>query len=121
MTIQLFSRLLLAVPLLAAPPVVAEVIWRGDFETGTTKQWSGPPKSDLVKVVTEPVREGKFAVRIDGTNAARRGKRRPHRVSAPAQTAGHRRGHGALFRLEHLPPQEVHGHAPFARLLRDTK
>lgn len=74
MTIRFFSTLLLTFPLLAAPPVLAEVIWRGDFETGTTKQWSGPPKSDLVKVVTEPVREGKFAVRIDGTNAARRGK-----------------------------------------------
>jgi len=56
MTMRLFSRLVLAVPLLAAPPVLAEVIWRGDFETGTTKQWSGPPKSDSVKVVTEPVR-----------------------------------------------------------------
>ena len=34
----------------------------------------GAPKTDGVKVVKEPVREGKYALRIDGTNAARKGK-----------------------------------------------
>lgn len=62
---------LLALP---AVPLTAEIIWRGDFETGTTAQWRGAPKSDAVQVVKEPVREGLFAVRIDGTNAARKGK-----------------------------------------------
>lgn len=62
-----------AILFIAANPASAEVIWRGDFETGTTEQWRGAPKSDSVKVVEEPVREGKYAVRIDGTNAARRG------------------------------------------------
>jgi len=57
---------------LTAASVRAEVLWRGDFETGTTEQWPGSPKSDNVKVVTEPVRAGKYALRIDGTNAARR-------------------------------------------------
>lgn len=67
---------LLMVPLFWSPlPASAEVIWRGDFETGTMEQWRGAPKSDSVKVVTEPVREGKYALRIDGTNAARRGER----------------------------------------------
>ena len=56
--------------LLATP---AEVIWRGDFETGNLDQWKGAPKSDAVKVVQDPVREGKYALRIDGTNAAKRG------------------------------------------------
>ena len=65
--------LLAAIVLLAATPVSADVIWRGDFETGTTEQWRGAPKSDGVKVVEAPVREGKYALRIDGTNAARRG------------------------------------------------
>lgn len=51
----------------------SDAIWRGDFETGDLKQWSGPPKADLVKIVQDPVREGKFAVRIDGSNAAKRG------------------------------------------------
>src|SRR4051794_19999346 len=57
----------------AVSPASAEVLWRGDFETGTTEQWRGAPKSDLVQVVTEPVRAGQYALRIDGNNAARRG------------------------------------------------
>lgn len=68
--IRLLSVLLL--PWLT--PTSAEVIWRGDFETGTTEQWRGAPKSEAVRVVEAPVREGKFALRIDGTNAARRGE-----------------------------------------------
>ncbi|HXX92973.1 MAG TPA: heparin lyase I family protein, partial [Planctomycetota bacterium] len=70
--LRLGAGLLWAVPLLggAAP---AEVLWRGDFETGNLDQWKGPPKSDGVKVVQDIVREGKYACRIDGTNAARRG------------------------------------------------
>src|SRR5579863_6125060 len=69
---RLLIGLQLAVPLLggAAP---TEVLWRGDFETGNLEQWKGAPKSDGVRVVQEPVREGKYALRIDGTNAARRG------------------------------------------------
>jgi hypothetical protein len=63
-----------ALLLLPALPAPAEVIWRGDFETGTTEQWKAPPKSDAVKVVKEPVREGKYALRIDGTSAAKRGE-----------------------------------------------
>jgi len=51
-----------------------EVIWRGDFETGDLSQWRGAPKVEGVKVVTEPVREGKYALRIDATNAAKKGK-----------------------------------------------
>ena len=60
--------------ILSPASVWAEVIWRGDFETGNTDQWKGAPKSDSVKIVTEPVREGKYALRIDGTNAAKKGK-----------------------------------------------
>src|SRR5437870_1178887 len=67
-----FVRILWSILLMPAAPVAAEVIWRGDFETGTTEQWKGAPKSDSIKVVTDPVREGKYALRIDGTNAARR-------------------------------------------------
>lgn len=58
--------------LLTASSVSAEVIWRADFETGTTEQWKAPPQSDSIKIVTEPVRAGKYALRIDGSNAARR-------------------------------------------------
>ena len=59
--------------ILSAATASAEVLWRGDFETGDTSQWTGAPKEG-VKIVTEPVRAGKFALRIDGTNAAKRGK-----------------------------------------------
>lgn len=61
---------------LPANPATAEILWRGDFETGTTEQWQGTAtKNDRVAVVTDPVRAGKYALRIDGTNAARRGDR----------------------------------------------
>ncbi|HEV7401653.1 MAG TPA: polysaccharide lyase [Chthoniobacteraceae bacterium] len=64
-----FLIALLALPSLA----FAEVIWRGDFETGDTKQWGGDPKVGSFQVVQEPVRAGKYALRIDGTNVAKRG------------------------------------------------
>jgi len=67
------TGLLLAIVFASATTVSAEVIWRGDFETGDTKQWNGAPK-DGVTVVKDPVREGKFALRIDGSNAAKKGK-----------------------------------------------
>ena len=66
------SLLPLLALLFTARPTAADVLWRGDFETDTTEQWPGAPKSEAVKIVQEPVRAGKFAVRIDGTNAARK-------------------------------------------------
>jgi hypothetical protein len=66
------ARAAVAVLLVSAATLSAEVLWRGDFETGDTSQWKGAPK-DGVKVVTDPVRAGKYALRIDGTNAARKG------------------------------------------------
>ena len=71
---RMLFRFLVTILLMSATSVLADVIWRGDFETGTTEQWKGAPKSDSIKIVTEPVREGKYALRIDGTNAARKGK-----------------------------------------------
>ncbi len=72
MRMRLLIGLLLSAPLLAgAAP--AEAIWRGDFETGNLEQWKGAPKADGIKVVQDIVREGKYALRIDGTNAAKRG------------------------------------------------
>jgi hypothetical protein len=69
---QIPATLLSAAILLGAASAWADVIWRGDFETGTTEQWRGAPKTDSIKIVTNPVRAGKYALRIDGTNAARR-------------------------------------------------
>jgi hypothetical protein len=70
----------------AAVPASAEILWRGDFESGNTEQWRGAPKTDAVKIVTEPVRAGKYALRIDGSNAARRGNR--DRIEFQHQPAG---------------------------------
>src|SRR4051794_12397939 len=70
---RLVAVILLACLVLSATSVSAEVIWRGDFETGDTRQWKGAPR-DGVTVVTDPVRAGKYALRIDGTDAARKGK-----------------------------------------------
>lgn len=65
----------------------SEVIWRGDFETGDLTQWHGPAtKSYAVKIVTDTVRSGRYAVRIDGTNAARKGER--DRIEFQHQPAG---------------------------------
>src|SRR5436190_21093873 len=71
---RILLALLSASTALLAFPAWADVIWRADFETGTTEQWKSTPKFEGIKVVKEPVREGKYALRIDGTNAARRGK-----------------------------------------------
>lgn len=73
MTLRL-KNLAVTLSLLVTASASADVLWRGDFETGDTTQWKGGPKSDSIKIVTEPVREGKYALRIDGTNAARKGK-----------------------------------------------
>ncbi len=82
----------------AAAHVSAEVIWRGDFETGDTTQWPGAPKFDAVTVVKDPVREGKFALRIDGSNAARKGKHDriefQHQPKAPGTAEGTERYFG---------------------------
>jgi hypothetical protein len=59
---------------LSAAAVSADVIWRGDFETGDTKQWKGAPKAGIT-IVKDPVRDGKYALRIDGSNAAKKGNR----------------------------------------------
>lgn len=64
----------LGLVLLSAAWASGEIIWRGDFETGTTEQWRGAPKGEHIKVVETPVRAGKYALRIEGSNAARRGE-----------------------------------------------
>ncbi len=92
------AAMFLAALFLSATHVSAEVLWRGDFETGDTKQWPGAPKSDAVKVVKDPVREGKYALRIDGTNAAKKGKldriELQHQPKAPGTAEGTERYFG---------------------------
>ena len=103
-----FLAVLLFLPAL---PVAAEVIWRGDFETGTTEQWKSTPKFDGIKVVTEPVREGKYALRIDGTNAARRKDHDrvefQHQPKPPGTAEGTERYFGWSV---YLPKKLIDGH-----------
>ena len=106
-----FIPLLVAMLLLSEAPVAADVLWRGDFETGTTEQWKSTPKFDGIKVVTEPVREGKYALRIDGTNAARKGKldriEFQHQPKPPGTAEGTERYFGWSV---YLPKKLVDGH-----------
>src|SRR5262249_3573623 len=101
--------LLIGLLAIAAP---AEVIWRGDFETGNLEQWRGAPKSDAVKVVKDPVREGKYAVRIDGTNAAKRGTldriEFQHQPENPGTTEGTERYFGWSVYLPKKFTDDVH-------------
>ena len=74
--LRLTAAVLFSARVLLSNQAEAEILWRGDFENGTTEQWRGTAtRNDGVSVVTDPVRAGKYALRIDGTNAARRGDR----------------------------------------------
>lgn len=64
------TRLLQLIPALlvtAGAPAPAEVIWRGDFESGDIKQWSKAQvvAPDRLQVVTSPVRQGQHALRVE--------------------------------------------------------
>jgi uncharacterized protein (TIGR03382 family) len=60
------TRLLRLVPLLLVPAVAsASTLWKGDFETGNLSQWSRTQSvaSDRLLVVTDVVREGRYALK----------------------------------------------------------
>src|SRR5207302_10620647 len=49
--------------------VRADPIWRGDFETGTLSQWDEVEGlSSRLTVVPSPVRQGKYALRVELRN-----------------------------------------------------
>lgn len=51
---------------LTASSASASVLWRGDFETGDTSQWSKAQAiPGRLQVVSSPVREGKHALRVE--------------------------------------------------------
>lgn len=56
---------LFALGVLVAPRAHAELSWRGDFETGTTSQWSYLLNATGITVVTDPTLEGTHAGRIE--------------------------------------------------------
>jgi len=107
------ALVLTATALFLARPIAAEIIWRGDFETGTTEQWRGTAtKNDQVKVVTDPVRAGKYALRIEGSNAARRGDRDrielQHQPQPPGTAEGTERYFGWSVFLPKKLTEEPH-------------
>ena len=52
----------LVVLMVTAAPLLADVLWRGDFETGTLEQWPGAAILMGVQVVTAPVRAGRYEI-----------------------------------------------------------
>lgn len=108
----LIPLLLAAAAKLLVPTASAEVLWRGDFETGTTAQWGGNPKVGSFKIVEEPVREGKYALRIDGTNVAQRGKMDriefQHQPKPPGTAEGTERYFGWSVFLPKAFTKELH-------------
>jgi uncharacterized protein (TIGR03382 family) len=60
------TRFLRLVPLLLVPAIAsASTLWKGDFETGNLSQWSREQSvaSDRLQVVTDVVREGRYALK----------------------------------------------------------
>lgn len=53
--------------LLLAAQVQAEVVWRGDFETGDKSQWDSEQSMgpDRLQVVDDPVRQGAYSLRVE--------------------------------------------------------
>jgi Polysaccharide lyase len=60
---------LLALPVLAfafSTAASANVLWRGDYETGDLTQWAHiDGRADRLTVVQSPVRQGKYALRVE--------------------------------------------------------
>ncbi|MBN1209683.1 MAG: heparin lyase I family protein [Myxococcaceae bacterium] len=48
-------------------PAMAEVVWRGDFETGNRSQWDKEQliAADRAQVVSSPTRQGRYALRVE--------------------------------------------------------
>jgi hypothetical protein len=48
------------------PPTSSGIVWRGDFETGNTSQWSKAQivSSDRMLTVSSPLREGRYAMKV---------------------------------------------------------
>jgi hypothetical protein len=82
--------------LLSVPAARAEIIWRGDFETGDLSQWSESQEvaTDRMQVVDTPVRQGKHALRIEvrqGDDPINASGDRAELVWRPVETEGNDR------------------------------
>jgi hypothetical protein len=97
---------------LIVPSACAETIWKGDFETGGLDAWKGGAAiAKYAMVVADPVREGRHALRIDGSNAARRRDHDrielQHQPRHPGTAEGTERYFGWSF---YLPAKLTPGH-----------
>jgi hypothetical protein len=63
--VNLKSLSIVLVTLGASTAASADIVWRGNFETGDRSQWSGTEmvSADRLQVVEAPVREGRYALR----------------------------------------------------------
>jgi Polysaccharide lyase len=82
--------------LLGVPVAQAEVVWRGDFETGDLSQWTKSQQvaPDRMQVVQSPVRQGKYALRVEvrqGDDPLNASGDRAELVWSPVETEGNDR------------------------------
>ena len=55
-----------ALVLVVASSASANVLWRGDYETGDLSQWAHlDGRADRLTVIQDPVRQGKYALRVE--------------------------------------------------------
>ncbi|KAJ3147230.1 hypothetical protein HDU86_008066 [Geranomyces michiganensis] len=63
-----FAAIALVGTLANIAPTFGKVIWKGDFETGNISQWGvkeNPGGPGRLQIVTNPVRQGKYALRVE--------------------------------------------------------
>jgi hypothetical protein len=82
--------------LLGVPAAQAEIVWRGDFETGDLSQWTKAQEvaPDRLQVVDSPVRQGKHALRVEvrqGDDPINASGNRAELVWSPVETEGNDR------------------------------
>ena len=81
---------------LSVPVAHAEIVWRGDFETGDLSQWTTAQQvaPDRLQVVDSPARQGKHALRVEvrqGDDPLNASGDRAELVWAPVEKEGNDR------------------------------
>ena len=74
--------------MLASAPAHAEVLWRGDFETGDVSQWSYQLNPEGLDIATQPVLDGQYAAQIELSTANRWQESSMYRVELQRTLSG---------------------------------